>query len=121
MMQAGSVLQLPTFGTYTFCSIKMSNNTALLPSQQVTINVAGDVRISSGALLVTDSNAPFILNVAGKLVRISQGAVVNAAITAPNAKIKIQRDATVLGCTCSGVFKTDKHVQLVCDGGSDGP
>jgi hypothetical protein len=114
----GGILRLPEFGTYTFCSIRMSNNSILRPSQQVTINVAGDVKIGSGSLLVTESGAPFILNVSGRLVRISQGTVVNASINAPNAKIKIQRDGTIVGCTCSSAFKTDKHITLLCGGGS---
>jgi hypothetical protein len=112
----GAVLRLPDFGEYTFCSMKVGNNGALRPSQQVTINVSGDVRIGSGALLVSDANAPFIFNVGGTKFRISQGAVVNAKITAPFAKIKIQRDGTIDGCTCSDAIKTDKHTALLCDG-----
>jgi hypothetical protein len=113
----GAVLNLPDFGTYNFCSIRMDRYSQLRPSQQVTINVTRDVRIGAGAFLLTDSDLPFILNVGGTLVRISQGAVVNAVIRAPCAKIKIQRDGTVLGCTCSPILKTDKHVSLICAGG----
>jgi hypothetical protein len=117
-IQDGAILQLPDFGTYTFCSMRVGNNAALRPSQQVTINVAGDVTIRSGAVLASQANAPFIFNISGSKVRISQGSVVNAAITAPNAKLKIQRDGTIDGCTCSNSFKTDKHVTLTCDGGT---
>jgi len=117
----GGVLRLPDFGVYTFCSMKVGNNAALRPSQQVTINVSGDVRIGSGALLVSEANAPFIFNIGGTKVRISQGAVVNAAITAPNAKIKVQRDGTIDGCACADAIKTDKHTALTCDGGTLGP
>jgi hypothetical protein len=113
----GAVLLLPDFGTYTFCSMRVGNNGAIRPDQQVTINVSGDVRIGSGAILAPVADAPFILNIGGTLVRISQGAVVRAAITAPNAKIKLQRDGTITGCTCSKSFKTDKHVSLICSGG----
>ena len=60
------------------------------------------------------NDLPVVMNVAGKLVRISQADVVEAIITAPNAKIKIQRAGQVYGCSCSDTLRTDKNVLLEC-------
>jgi hypothetical protein len=60
------------------------------------------------------------LDVAGTKVRISQGAVVEAAITVPDGKFKIQRDGTLVGCFCADLSTTDKHVTLTCQASPGG-
>jgi hypothetical protein len=61
-----------------------------------------------------------ILNVAGSKVRISAEAIVQAAITAPNAKVKIQRRGLLEGCFCAHQATMDKGVDLICVGSASG-
>jgi hypothetical protein len=111
----GGMLELTVpDGEYTFCKVKGARNAHIAGYGRPTINVAGSFGFGAGSTLTTDGNLPVILNVAGKKVRISQSAVVYAAITAPNAKLKIQRDGSLFGCYCTNSSTTDKHVSLVC-------
>lgn len=114
----GATLLLNEFGTYTFCSIKIGRFARVESPQQITINVTGKFQMKQASFLGTTTGAPLILNSSGPLVRVSQDAVLNAAVTAPYAKFKIQRDGTLRGCLCSERFSTDKHVTLLCEGGS---
>ena len=114
----GASLLLPDFGAYTFCSIRMDKYASFRPSQQITVNVTGNVSVGAGSIMTTNSGLPFVLNVGGSLCRISQGAYVNAAIRLPFGKIKLQRDGTINGCACAANIKTDKHVTMTCNDGS---
>jgi hypothetical protein len=114
----GATLLLPELGTYTFCSIKIGRFAQVKSPQQITINVTGKFQMGQASFLGTTTGAPLILNSSGPLIRVSQDAVLNAAVTAPFAKFKIQRDGTLRGCLCSERFSTDKHVTLLCEGGS---
>jgi hypothetical protein len=60
------------------------------------------------------NDLPLEVNVGGARVRLSQAAVVEAVITAPNAKLKIQRRGSLYGCFCSDSLTTDKEVLLEC-------
>lgn len=120
-IDAGATLRLPDLGTYTFCSIRMDKYSNFSPVQQVTVNVTpfpGTVNLGAGAIMDTDSGLPFVLNVGGSLLRISQGAVVNASVRVPYGTIKLQRDAAITGCMCADAIKTDKHVTLICEDGT---
>jgi hypothetical protein len=52
--------------------------------------------------------------VGGGLVRISQANVVEAVITAPNAKLRIQRSGELYGCFCADELRTDKNILMEC-------
>jgi len=110
----GATLQLNELAEYTFCSIKINSYAQVVSPQQVTINVTGKFQMKSGSFVGTTTGAPLILNSSGSLIRISQSAVLNAAITAPYAKFKIQRRGTLLGCMCINRFSTDKETNLLC-------
>lgn len=114
----GATLRLTEFGTYTFCSIKIGSFARVEATQQVTINLAGKFQMRQGSFFGTTIGAPLILYSSGNLIRVSQAAVLNAAITAPYAKFKIQRRGELRGCLCSQKFTTDKVVTLICEGGS---
>ena len=115
VMRNGAMLELSDpDGEYTFCKVKVARNAHIMGFGRPTINVAGTFAFGAGSSLTTDGNLPVILNVAGRKVRISQSAVVYAAITAPNAKLKIQRDGALFGCYCTDNSTTDKNVSLVC-------
>ena len=118
LIDDGGALLLPDFGTYTFCSIRMDKYASFRPSQQITVNVTGGISIGAGSIMTTNSGLPFVLNVGGSLLRISQGAYVNASIRVPYGKIKLQRDGTISGCACASSIKTDKHVTMACNDGS---
>ena len=120
-IQEGAILRLLDLGSYSFCSIRMDRYSSLRPAQQVTINVVpvpGTVSLGAGAIMTTDSNLPFVLNVGGPLLRISQGAYVNASVRVPYGKIKIQRSGHIDGCACAATIKTDKNITLTCDDGT---
>jgi len=114
----GGTLLLSELGTYTFCSIKVGRFAQLTSPQQITVNVTGKFQMGQASFVGSTSGAPIILNSSGPLVRVSQDAVLNAAVTAPYAKFKIQRDGTLRGCLCVERFSTDKHTTLLCEGGS---
>ena len=103
-------------GTYEFCSLKMGRGAQLLTDGVTTLNVVSKVIVGSGAYLgpaVGTGQTP-ALNMAGRKVRVSQGAVLHAAITAPNAKFTFGRDSTLQGCFCGSQAKSDKHITLTC-------
>ena len=104
-------------GSYTFCSVKIGSGVTGNISDGVTMNVDEKFSMGSGTDLLTPSTTPFVLNVEGRLVRVSQGATLEAEIRAPFGKIKIQRDGTVLGCSCSDSMTSDKHHAHICEGG----
>lgn len=110
----GATLRLAP-GRYTFCDIKTGRGGAILAEGPVTIDVAGSLSIGSGShLMAPIGQPPMLVNVAGKKVRVSQGAVANAAIRAPNAAGQFGRDSTVIGCFCTDQTRTDKHITLIC-------
>lgn len=79
------------------------------------MNVAGNVSISTASRLGPASGTvPVRVNVAGKVVRVSQAGVANAAFVAPAARISFGRDAYLLGCFCTDRTKSDKHITLAC-------
>jgi hypothetical protein len=45
---------------------------------------------------------------------VSQKAVAQARIVAPNAKSTFGRDSTVDGCLCADRANSDKHITLSC-------
>ncbi|HWP67333.1 MAG TPA: hypothetical protein VNO26_15660 [Candidatus Limnocylindria bacterium] len=113
----GAVLTLDAGATYTFCEVRVGRNAAIEAAGQATINVEDGIRIGAGSRLWTPSvvnDLPLVLNVGGSLVRLSQADVVEAAITAPNAKLRIQRAGALYGCFCSAELTTDKNVRLEC-------
>jgi hypothetical protein len=108
-------------GTYTFCSVKIGSGVTGNVADGVTMNVDQKFSIGSGTDLLTPSTTPFVLNVEGRLVRISQGSILEAEVRAPFGKIKVQRDAEMLGCSCSDSMTSDKHHSHICEGGGGSP
>jgi hypothetical protein len=102
-------------GEYFFCDVKLTRNATLRSAGEVTINVAGDLRIGNGSLVAPVAGTePVPVNVLGNLVRVSQGATANVSLKAPNAKLSVGRDGTVLGCFCTATSKSDKHTFFSC-------
>lgn len=113
----GAVLNLEPDEEYTFCSARIGREAVVQSVGRATINVVGDISVGAGSRLWTPEDVddlPLILNVGGTKVRLSQAAIVEAAITAPNAKLKIQRQGEVYGCFCTDRLTTDKEVRLEC-------
>jgi len=114
---SGATVDLDPNATYTFCSVRVGRNAFVQSSDQTTIGVVGNVTIGAGSKLWTPAvvnDLPLVLYVGGTTVRLSQAAVVEAVITAPNAKLKIQRDGALYGCFCTNQLTTDKEVLLEC-------
>jgi hypothetical protein len=117
----GASVRLASSGTYNFCDVKLGRNAMVEATGQVVINVVGSMRVGADSEILTPfANAPIILNVGGKKVRISQSAVMKVILNAPNAKLKIQRGGTIFGCFCSDKATTDKHTSLLCLGSASG-
>jgi hypothetical protein len=113
---AGSRLHLTDLGTYRFCSLTLWTDAELLADQQVTIDVAGGVSVGTRAKIRTASGAPLVLNVGGAKFRIGTSGQVDAAITAPAARLKVKQYGQVNGCLCAGLLKTAANANLVCVG-----
>ena len=102
-------------GTYTFCRIKTGRSAEIVPLGAVTINVEGTVKIGAESHVESAAGQPAAqVNVAGRLIRITQGAVAQAFFAAPKAQIRVGRGATVEGGFCVGSGQTDKHITLQC-------
>jgi hypothetical protein len=102
-------------GAFTFCDVKTGRDGAIVTVGPVQIDVEHDVVIGTDSRLGPDSGtAPVLVNVAGKVVRVSQSAVANAAFVAPDARISFGRDAHLVGCFCTDRAKSDKHITLEC-------
>jgi hypothetical protein len=110
----GGTLRL-TAGTYTVCDVKMGRNARIEADGAVTLHIDGSLRVGTDSFLGPINGAPIIdTYVTGRTVRISQKAVAQARIIAPNAKAAFGRDAALDGCYCSDRSKSDKHITLTC-------
>jgi hypothetical protein len=113
-LQNGGTLTLAA-GTFTFCDFKMGRNAVLTTLGPVTLNVQRNVVIGTASTFgPAAGDTPIVVNVAGKLVRVSQSAVANAAFFAPAGRITFGRDSHLLGCFCTDREKSDKHITLEC-------
>ena len=113
-VQNGGTLTLAA-GTFTFCDLKMGRNATLTTLGVSTLNVERTVVIGTASTFgPAAGDTPIVVNVAGKLVRVSQSAVANAAFFAPSGRITFGRDSHLLGCFCTDRQKTDKHITLEC-------
>jgi hypothetical protein len=113
----GATLNLVPGVSYDFCDARVGRYANVQSTGQVTINVTGNIRMGAGSRLWTPAivnDLPVVLNIGGSLVRISQADVVEAIITAPNAKIRIQRAGELYGCFCADELRTDKNVLMEC-------
>ena len=89
----------PAAGTFTFCDFKMGRNAVLTTLGPATLNVQRNVVIGTASTFgPAVGDTPIVVNVAGKLVRVSQSAVANAAFFAPAGRIIFGRDSRLLGC-----------------------
>jgi hypothetical protein len=111
----GSTLVLEP-GTYEFCSPKLGRGAQLLTDGVTTLNVVSQVVVGSGAHLgpaVGTGQTP-VIDMAGRTVRVSQGATLQAAVIAPNGVFTFGRDSALQGCFCGSPAKTDEHMTLTC-------
>ena len=116
LMGNGSTITFQA-GSYTFCAVKIGSNVVGNVDGATVLNVSGKFSMGSGTTLETAGPTPFVLNSAGALVRISQGSILEAEVRAPFGKVKQQRNATILGCSCSNAMTSDKHHANVCEAG----
>jgi hypothetical protein len=113
VLNGASVVLSP--GEFTFCDIKTGRNATITTLGPVTVNVAGNVAIGTASRLGPASGTePVRVHAGGKVVRVSQSGVANAAFIAPSARISFGRDAFLLGCFCTDRAKSDKHITLAC-------
>jgi hypothetical protein len=117
LVGGGATLELDPNAYYEFCSVRIGRGAVVQSSGFTSIDVEGNFSMGAGSSLWTPptvNDLPLELNVGGTRVRLSQAAVVEAVITAPNAKLKIQRQGELYGCFCSDELTTDKEVLLEC-------
>jgi hypothetical protein len=114
LMGSNTILRLAP-GDYYFCDVLLSRNATLRADAGVRINVKNSFRVGNGSLVSPFAGiTPIPVNVLGRLVRVSQGATANIALRAPNAKLTLGRDGTILGCFCVDTSKSDKHTFVSC-------
>jgi len=118
----GATVVFSSAGSYTFCSVKIGSNVSGTVHEDAVLNVAGKFSMGSGSNLLVNllgQDGPFVLNVEGAIVRISQGSLLEAEVRAPFGKIKMQRASVIRGCSCSNSMTSDKNHANVCqDSGS---
>jgi hypothetical protein len=113
---AGGTLTLAP-GTFEFCSVKTTKGAIVEAAigTQTTVNVTGIVRLGNGSFFGPATDAPTpILNVAGKMVRTSQMATLQAFVSIPNGLVSFGRGSTLRGSFCADRSRTDKSVTLLC-------
>jgi hypothetical protein len=109
-------LHLTGVGRFGFCSLTVLDGGQIFADQQVTIDIVGNVNIGTGATITTGSGMPLIMNVGGAKFRVSNDAQIDAAITAPMARMKLKQYGRINGCVCTGLMKTASNTDLVCVG-----
>ncbi len=113
VLDGGSIMLSP--GDFTFCDIKTGRGVKITTLGPARLDVTGSVKIGSGSQLGPAQGAdPVVLNVQGRTVRLSQNAVANAAVVAPDARISFGRNASLFGCFCTDRAKSDKRISLIC-------
>jgi hypothetical protein len=107
----GTLILAP--GSYTFCSLRLGRNAALLASGPVTINIISSVKLDNGSHVRPDSGSlsacdiKIFAGTSGK-VRISRKASVQATLCAPNAKLDVTQGANLRGAFYAREVKTDR-------------
>jgi hypothetical protein len=104
-------------GTYQFCSLKTAAGAAIVVtgSDATTIEVTGTLRLSNASSLARADEGPRpTINVSGSYMRVSQGALLDAFVVAPNALLTLGRESTLIGTFCVSTSHSDKHVHLDC-------
>ena len=110
----GATLKLAG-GVYTVCDVKIGRQAVLEAEGPVLLQIVGNLKIGTGSFFGPAIGAPPIAAyVAGRKVRVSQGATAVAQITAPFAKFTFGRGSMLDGCVCGDRTKTDKHITLTC-------
>jgi hypothetical protein len=102
-------------GTYVFCEVKTGRGATIEALGAVHLDISGNLTIGTASKLVRAPGAPLIVaNVGGRSVKFAHDAVVEAIVTAPNARIKFGRESFFSGCFCADTAGTDKHITLEC-------
>lgn len=102
-------------GDYTFCEIRTGRSSAITAIGFTIVHVTGNVRIGSDSSLGPDTGVPLpALYIGGTKLRVSQGGVLRAVVSAPNVHATHGRGSRVEGCECTQRSKTDKHTTFVC-------
>jgi len=108
-------------GTYRFGSINLGTRATLLATGPVTVNVCGDLRVSSAARIgfVNERSArDFALNVAGQRVAFGPRHDVTAVVHAPNAQLRLGALGRLRGQLIADAVSSGPRVEITCDTGS---
>jgi hypothetical protein len=105
-------------GAFEACSFRTGKSATIQVTgpTQSEIDVTGSFRISDGSTMTRDDiGTPLpVVNVAGRIVRVSASSTLQAFVHAPNAQITFGRSALLAGSFCADTSRSDKHVTLVC-------
>ena len=105
-------------GTYRFESIKLGKRATLLADGPVTVNVCGDLRLSSLARIGFRNEgraSDFLLNVAGPNVAFSHGTDVTAIVRAPNARLRLGALQRLRGQFIANAVTSGPKVEMTCE------
>lgn len=114
VLNGGTLLLAP--GTYELCGLTMGRGARVATTGVTTLNIASKLTVGTGSHLGPQGpqHPTPVINLAGHSGRVSQGAILRAALNAPNAKLTFGRDSTLQGCFCASRQKSDKHITLSC-------
>ena len=120
VLKARSLLMLAP-GNYDFCSLKMNPGAKIhvTGNTQSTLNVSVrlDVRERSG--LGVNSVTPLpLVNVGGRRIHVGRDATIEAHLSAPKGRVKLERRARLVGNLCADRVVGDKGVYLACADGT---
>ena len=116
-LRRGQSIVLSGPGEFNFCSIQTTRGGRIVVAGagQSTINVMGDFRLANGSFLGRDSAGPLpIVNIGGTSVRIGAQAEITAVLSAPNATMKLGRNARLQGNFCVDSTRSDKGIIIEC-------
>jgi hypothetical protein len=104
-------------GTFQFCSIDAGKRVTIRTTgaTQSTINIKGDLRLSNGSSFGPDPGTPTpVVNVEGSMVRLAQGATLQAFLSAPNGVLRLGRRSVIRGTACVRRVASDKGCNVEC-------
>jgi hypothetical protein len=115
VMNGASVSLSP--GAYQFCQVMIGRGASIeiLGPQATTIDVDGSFKLGNGSTFVPSANAPTpTLDVGGSRLKVGAQSVLEARVSAPNARMSLGRSSRIAGTFCALKLNTDANAVVEC-------
>jgi hypothetical protein len=116
VVRAGATLVLAP-GEFRICSLRLAHGARLVTStgDATSIRVREDIGLGRGAFLGPEfDGVPPVVELSGSRARVGTEARFEARLAAPAARLRVGRDATLFGGTCSQALSVRRGGRLDC-------